>query len=549
MDIRRLLAVATAMFVAAQAFASERVASVEQLSGTASATASGTGEARALAVGSDVFMHDRIATGPESKLLLRFIDNSTVGQGEHAELVINTYVFNPDRKEANGAGFKLLKGAFRFVTDQITKLNPEAYEVEANFGTIGIRGCDLAFQISEQRDDVFIVGLTGSEEILIELNEEHRAGRDAASLLVTEAGVLVGISPLEGLTRRTFEPSELDTFIDLVPPKLGEDEAEQPEAEQEEAAGEAPAEETDTGDDVASWTGGEMNEGADEGVGAPGEMPQAETFDASETIDDAVADVPLAPQDEEGVEEAAAERGFGTDGEGGDADLANVDEDTTQDGTGTPPDDGGNQPSPGDYVTTVGDQYVVDSASGADWSWGIWGQDTTTTSPDGKDFVRSKYGVDMNGDYITAEEQLAIATGTTLYNLAGSGPAAAVVTYRNDAIMMQGNALFHVRIGQTVDPVWDGTFSLDGTGASLDFSAQGHVNMDGSVSSEHISAYTLNAFGFTLNPSPNPEDSVVRGSLVGPGTGTDPISGIVVEFLFNHPNAPSVIGAAGADLN
>jgi hypothetical protein len=198
----------------------------------------------------------------------------------------------------------------------------------------------------------------------------------------------------------------------------------------------------------------------------------------------------------------------------------------------------------------VGDPYVADSADGADWSWGLWAVDVTTTDASGNEHVESFYQARLGGNKINEEQQLAIATGTQLYHLTGQGPAAAAVTFKDQGTLMTGDATFHVAIGQGISPTWDGSFNLGSSSASLSFDAAGQVNMDGSVSAPVVQNYNLNAFGFNLpNPPPDPADRVVEGHLYGSGAGTDPITGIAVEFLFRHPDGPTVVGAGGADLH
>jgi hypothetical protein len=541
-----VLALAATLVMAPQAFAVEVVAKVESQSGSATAV-DAAGATRDLAVDGPVFMGDRVATGPGSRMLLRFVDNTTAGLGENAELVINQYVFTPASKDGNRAAFRALKGVIRFVTDQITKLSPENFSVEANYGTIGIRGCDVGLSLDAERDNVFIIGLTGDEAIFIELNEDHRAGQDTTSLLVREAGVKVGISPL-GLTQGTFDPSELRNLLNLAAGQMEQDRGSESAESDGEGSGEAGSD---------SWAGADEPPSDAPSMDDIG-MDEAGTEAPADVANDAVSDVPLAPQDEETIAQSDPDEITGESwGEGGgEADAAPDEEPAGEDtseadsGDSDHGDDGGME-NPADEITTsIGDPYSVRSGSGQDWSWGIWGRDVTTTLPDGTERVTTRYDKGIDGDFITESEQFAIATGTQLYHLSGSGPASAAVTYKDQGTIFDGNASFHVAIGAGISPTWDGTFVLGNATEGLTFTASGAVNTDGSVSSQDIQNYNLNAFGFNLPmPPPDPADRVVSGSLVGPGSGTDPISGIVVDFLFKHPNGPTVVGAGGADLH
>ncbi|MFH0909700.1 MAG: FecR family protein [bacterium] len=537
-------AVLTCLF-ASQAFALEPIGKVESLTGSATALSSGGGN-RTLVITAPVFLNDKITTAADAKLTLRFIDNTTVGQGENAEMVIDTYVFNPADRGANSAAFRLLKGAFRFLTDQITKLNPEQFEVQATYGTIGIRGCDLGFDVSQARDDVFVVGLTGNESILFNLNDDPGGGRPT-SLLVREAGIAVTMSPLEGFAQRRFEPSELDNLINLTSTQV---------------------EEVDSGADSGGGTSADM-ESFD--VGAPSDGNVEHTFSdagmagagpalAADQVATVVADLRATDT----RDEATDTRDEGGTVDGSPADSGDVGEDSASLPDDNPTDtglddnsgDGGTVDSDSTTdnnfpITIPGNRTAVASGRGLDWSWDVWARDFTTYFEDGSTLMSTKYSIDSGGDFITADEQLAIATGPNLYHLAGNGDAASIVSYRNEAMLLRGSMSLYVTIGQGVPPTWQSYVNCGNNTAGdyLNFSASGDVGMDGSLETQSINNYQLSAYGFQLGIPPGKPDDMVHGHLVGPGTGPNPITGGLLKWTVDHPNAPSVNGIGGADLH
>ena len=554
MSTKILAAAALALFFASHAFASEPIGKVESLSGTATALGAG-GESRTLAVGASVFLNDKLTTDAGSKLVIRFIDNTSVGQGESAEMVIDRYVFDPDNQSANTAAFKLLKGAFRFLTDQITKLNPEQFEVQATYGTIGIRGCELGFDVNADRDDVFVVGLTGNESILFNLNEEPGDGR-SRTLLVREAGIAVTMSALEGFAQRRFDPAELDRLFNLTSPQADAGErdtdADQDSASADAGDGEATGSGEDESGDFGSFDAGAPSDGNADQTMADASVANADAAPADQ-VNDVVAEMPAADTREEDGSIG------GTEGDGGSEPDSTVENGSGESSGDTASNDGGDDSSgngDGDTptsnfpITIPGEKSVVASGRGLDWSWDVWARDFTTIFEDGSTKTMTKYSIDSSGDFITADEQLAIATGSVLYNLAGNGDAASVVSYQDQAMLLLGSMSLYVTIGQGVSPTWQSYVTVGNNGGgSLNFSANGNVGMDGSLQTASIANYQLNAYGFQLGIPPGNPGDMVSGHLVGSGTGANPITGGLLKWTIDHPNVPSVNGVGGADLH
>jgi DNA-binding transcriptional regulator YdaS (Cro superfamily) len=102
------------------------------------------GNNRTLAVGSDVFAHEHIRTSDASTAQLLFLDKTSVSIGPRADLVLDSFVYNPDR----GAGRVVInatQGAFRFITGS---QNPTSYSIKTPVATIGIRGSILDFLLT-----------------------------------------------------------------------------------------------------------------------------------------------------------------------------------------------------------------------------------------------------------------------------------------------------------------------------------------------------------------------------------------------------------------
>lgn len=106
---------------------------------------------RTLTVGADVFIGDRIITGPEGQVQIKFADQTELVVGPRSSLMIEDYLLREDQS-AGKFVINALNGTFRFATGVSPK---DRYVIKTPTGTIGIRG--TAF-------DLNVVG-DGSEDV------------------------------------------------------------------------------------------------------------------------------------------------------------------------------------------------------------------------------------------------------------------------------------------------------------------------------------------------------------------------------------------------
>jgi hypothetical protein len=98
---------------------------------------------RAIKVGDGVFRDEVIRTGKSAKAQLLFRDETILTMGPSSELVLDKFVYDPDKK-AGAMTIKALSGAFRFVSGSAPSQN---YRIDTAVGTIGVRGTDISFKI------------------------------------------------------------------------------------------------------------------------------------------------------------------------------------------------------------------------------------------------------------------------------------------------------------------------------------------------------------------------------------------------------------------
>ncbi len=105
------------------------------------------GNERPLEVQAKVYQNDTIVTGSAAKVQVIFNDESIFTVGRNSEIVLDTFVYNPE----TGEGASLMnatKGVFKFVTGKIAKTNRENVKVNTPFATIGVRGSGGIVQVA-----------------------------------------------------------------------------------------------------------------------------------------------------------------------------------------------------------------------------------------------------------------------------------------------------------------------------------------------------------------------------------------------------------------
>jgi hypothetical protein len=133
-----------ALAIAALTLASHQAAADAKIGVAAAIKNDVLGRSGALAVGSSVFANERIRTGDAAAAQLMFADKTVLNMGPKAELMLDKYVYNPNR----GTGqvvVNAVQGSLRFVTGA---QNPTNYAIKTPVATLGIRGTVVDLQIS-----------------------------------------------------------------------------------------------------------------------------------------------------------------------------------------------------------------------------------------------------------------------------------------------------------------------------------------------------------------------------------------------------------------
>lgn len=93
-------------------------------------------QTRTLVVGSDIFIGDRVVTGPQGQVQILFSDQTKLVVGPRSALLIEDYLLR-ENGSAGKFAINALSGSFRFVTGGAPK---DRYVITTPTGTIGVRG-------------------------------------------------------------------------------------------------------------------------------------------------------------------------------------------------------------------------------------------------------------------------------------------------------------------------------------------------------------------------------------------------------------------------
>lgn len=94
-----------------------------------------------LAVGTAIFMNEKLTTGSKARLELTFVDGTKLTVGESASVTVDRFLYRP--RGLGNAFDAVVTGPFRFISGKLDKTPGSLSQVETQFATIGIQGTDL----------------------------------------------------------------------------------------------------------------------------------------------------------------------------------------------------------------------------------------------------------------------------------------------------------------------------------------------------------------------------------------------------------------------
>lgn len=133
-------------------------------------------ETKTLTVGADVFIGDRVVTGPDGQVQIKFSDRTELVVGPNSELLIEDYLLREDNSAGKFA-INALSGTFRFATGGAAK---DKYLIKTATGTIGVRGTAFDFTVTPDATKVLLyhgsVLLCNLDQTCVTLDETCQLG-------------------------------------------------------------------------------------------------------------------------------------------------------------------------------------------------------------------------------------------------------------------------------------------------------------------------------------------------------------------------------------
>ncbi len=150
------LLLAFSLLLSPSAFAAVDIGVASAVRGKVNGAAPGAA-GRVVETGKPVYQNDKITTGPDAKLQILLLDETSFTVGPNSEMTLDEFVFDP-ATNAGKVGARIAKGTFRFITGKVARKDPDSMKVKLAVGTIGIRGTMVAGQTSETEATVVLLG-------------------------------------------------------------------------------------------------------------------------------------------------------------------------------------------------------------------------------------------------------------------------------------------------------------------------------------------------------------------------------------------------------
>jgi len=192
------LLVVPAVLPATAGNAHAQAAYVHEMSGTVTGTV-GT-QSRNLRQGDIIAAGTTIATGDNSRAVIKFEDGQVMALAERSSFRIVEYRYVKERVRDSNAVFALLQGGLRFISGVIGSTNRNNFRLTAGTATIGIRGTD---------GNVYYNSVVGA------VNAAVNAG---AVAITTPAGTqTIGVGEAFGVASAAVEQAFRQLTAQLVP--------------------------------------------------------------------------------------------------------------------------------------------------------------------------------------------------------------------------------------------------------------------------------------------------------------------------------------------
>ncbi len=144
---------------------------------------------QAVGAGSSLIANEHLRTGEASSAQLLFLDETSVSMGAQSDLVLDRFVYNPNRAAGNVV-LSTARGALRFVTGS---QNPTNYTINTPVASIGVRGT-IAEIFTYAASGLIFTRVTDVEGIVVVTARSGQVVQltPGMSVLVSSAGAVEG---------------------------------------------------------------------------------------------------------------------------------------------------------------------------------------------------------------------------------------------------------------------------------------------------------------------------------------------------------------------
>jgi hypothetical protein len=111
----------------------------------------------ALEKSSQIKSNDLVVVGSNTNTEIKFIDNTNVKITANSRLLIDDFVFDPNRSDAGKMGLKVALGSVRYASGQIAKANPQRVSIKTPTATIAVRGTDFSMTVDETGKSIIVL--------------------------------------------------------------------------------------------------------------------------------------------------------------------------------------------------------------------------------------------------------------------------------------------------------------------------------------------------------------------------------------------------------
>ena len=162
-----------------------------------------------------LYMKDTVVTPEEGLALLQFLDESTISVAEDSELVINRFIFDPDKLDRS-TFLNMKSGKSRFWVKKLQDYTRSDFKVKTKTLIAGVRGSDFVIEVRQDSTEVFaledtvleIISLAAPGKVVV-LRSFEKARVDEGR----EVSAIEKITPAEASRLRQELPMPFDRDV------------------------------------------------------------------------------------------------------------------------------------------------------------------------------------------------------------------------------------------------------------------------------------------------------------------------------------------------